>query len=301
MSTEVTNNNVAETATLEGGEIEANETEAATAEIRHETTIFAEPVLQFKNFTITNSLLTAWVALIILIVLSLTVGRKIKRIPGQLQNFAEVIIDGAMNLADSVTNDRRITEKVFPLVFSVFLFVLVNNWLGLIPGVGSIGYLEEHGGESLFIPFFRGSTADINTTLAMGLFSVIAANIFGVMVVGGWKYFNKFINVQTLISIPSDMKHNMAAVIVNPIKFFVGLIEIIGELAKVASLSFRLFGNIFAGEVLLMAMASIFAFILPIPFMFLEVIVGIIQALIFAILTLVYFTIAAQDHSEESH
>lgn len=267
----------------------------------HETTIFAEPVAHIGSFTITNSLLNAWLALIILIVLAVVVRKKLKKIPGLLQNFAKVVVTGAMDLADSVTNDRRITEKVFPLVFSVFLFILINNWLGLLPGVGSIGFIVAEEGHRVFVPFLRGATADINTTLAMGLFSVIAANVFGVMIVGGWSYFNKFINVRTLIAIPADMKHNVAAIIVNPIKFFVGLIEIVGEFAKVASLSFRLFGNIFAGEVLLMAMASIFAFILPIPFMFLEVIVGLIQALIFAVLTLVYFTIAAQDHSEEAH
>jgi F-type H+-transporting ATPase subunit a len=292
MSLEVEQNN---TATEVGT---AHETLAA-GEIKHETTIFAEPIGQIGGFTITNSLLSAWIALLILIVLAFTLGSKIRRIPGMMQNFAEVIVLGAMNLADSVTNDRTITEKVFPLFFSVFLFIIINNWLGLLPGVGSIGFVLAEEGHQVFIPYLRGATADINTTLAMGVFSVLAANVFGVMIVGGWKYFNKFINIQTLLSIPKDMKHNVAAVIVNPIKFFVGLIEIIGEFAKVASLSFRLFGNIFAGEVLLMAMASIFAFILPIPFMFLEVIVGLIQALIFAVLTLVYFTIAAQDHSAE--
>jgi F-type H+-transporting ATPase subunit a len=222
----------------------------------HETTIFAEPIGQIGGFTITNSLLSAWIALLILIVLAFTLGSKIRRIPGMMQNFAEVIVLGAMNLADSVTNDRTITEKVFPLFFSVFLFIIINNWLGLLPGVGSIGFVLAEEGHQVFIPYLRGATADINTTLAMGVFSVLAANVFGVMIVGGWKYFNKFINIQTLLSIPKDMKHNVAAVIVNPIKFFVGLIEIIGEFAKVASLSFRLFGNIFAGEVLLMAMAS---------------------------------------------
>ncbi len=273
--------------------------EAVTTEIQHETTIFAEPIAHIGSFTITNSLLNSWLALFILLALSLVLKAKIKKIPGQLQNVAEVVVEGAMNLADSVTNDRRITTKVFPLVFSIFLFVLINNWLGLLPGVGSIGFVELSEGHRIFVPFLRGATADVNTTLALALFSVIAANVFGIMIVGGWKYFNKFINLKTLIAIPADMRHNKAAIIVNPINFFVGLIEIIGEFAKVASLSFRLFGNIFAGEVLLMAMATIFAFILPIPFMFLEVVVGLIQALIFAILTLVYFTIASQDHSAE--
>ncbi len=270
-----------------------------TTEVSHESTIFAEPIAHVGPLTITNSLLTSWIAVLIIVVLSLVIGKKAKAIPGKLQATAEAIIDAAMNLADSVTNDRAITVKIFPLVFAVFIFIIINNWLGLLPGVGSIGWIEQAEGHSVFVPLLRGGTADVNTTLALSLFSIIAANVFGVMIVGGWKYFNKFINVKTLMAIPADMRHNKAAIIVNPIQFFVGLIEIIGEFAKVASLSFRLFGNVFAGEVLLAAMAALFAFILPIPFMFLEVMVGLIQALIFSVLTLVYFTIAAQDHSEE--
>lgn len=270
-----------------------------TTEVSHESTIFAEPIAHVGPLTITNSLLTSWIAVLIIVVLSLVIGKKAKAIPGKLQATVEAIIDAAMNLADSVTNDRAITVKIFPLVFAVFIFIIINNWLGLLPGVGSIGWIEQAEGHNMFVPLLRGGTADVNTTLALSLFSIIAANVFGVMIVGGWNYFNKFINVKTLMSIPADMRHNKAAIIVNPIQFFVGLIEIIGEFAKVASLSFRLFGNVFAGEVLLAAMAALFAFILPIPFMFLEVMVGLIQALIFSVLTLVYFTIAAQDHSEE--
>ncbi|HCC73279.1 MAG TPA: ATP synthase F0 subunit A, partial [Candidatus Komeilibacteria bacterium] len=133
---------------------------------------------------------------------------------------------------------------------------------------------------------------------ALALFAVLASNIFGFITVGLWKYFNKFVNVRAFLEIPRQIKKDPAIIFVNPIKAFVGLIEIVGEVAKVASLSFRLFGNVFAGEVLLSAMAVIFAFVLPIPFIFLEVIVGIIQALIFAMLTLVYFTIAgtAEEH-----
>ena len=109
---------------------------------------------------------------------------------------------------------------------------------------------------------------------------------------------NKFFNVKALAEIPGKLKKEPAIIFINPIKFFVGIIEIISEFAKVASLSFRLFGNIFAGEVLLSSIAVIFAFALPIPFLFLEVFVGMIQALIFSILMLVYFTIAstAEEH-----
>lgn len=292
-----TEGNINSIKTGETGDVYQAVTEQVT-EVSHEATLFAEPVFSVGNFTVTNSLINSWLAVLIIVVLSITIGRSVKKIPGKLQSVAEVVVDGAVNLADSVTNDHKITTKVFPIVFAIFLFVLVNNWLGLIPGIGSIGFIETEGSHSVFVPFLRGGTADINTTLALALFSVIASNIFGFIIVGFWKYFNKFINVKVLLSIPHDIKkHGATSLVVNPITFFVGLIEIVGEVAKVASLSFRLFGNIFAGEVLLASIAVILAYGLPIPFMFLEVIVGIIQALIFAMLTLVYFTIASQDHA----
>ncbi len=263
-------------------------------EISHDPTIFAEPVTSVGGFTITNSLINSWLAVALIAILAIVIGRKVKRIPRGIQNAFEIVVDGAMNLADNVTGDRKITQKIFPIVFGMFLFILVNNWLGLIPGIGSIGFIEVHEGHEVFVPLFRGGTADLNTTLALAIFAVIASNIFGFIMVGIWKYFNKFVNVHALVEIPGKLKKEPTAVFVNPIKFFVGLIEVIGEVAKIASLSFRLFGNVFAGEVLLASMAVLFAFVLPIPFMFLEIIVGLIQALIFAMLTLVYFSVAAQ-------
>lgn len=261
------------------------------AQAEHEHTLFAEPLFHLGDFPITNSLLTSWVAVILIIVLSLIIRAKNSKIPGKLQSLVEKIFEGAFGLMDMVTNDREKSKRVFPVVFSIFVFVLLNNWLGLLPGVGSITY--NH------LPLLRGGTADLNTTLALGLMSVVAANIFGVMVVGAWNYFNKFINIKAILEIPRKIKKEPTIALVNPINFFVGMIEIISEVAKVASLSFRLFGNIFAGEVLLASISAIFAFGLPLPFMFLEIIVGVIQALIFAVLTLVYFTIASTEHSAE--
>lgn len=267
-------------------------------EISHEPTLFAEPVFNLGKFTVTNSLLNSWITVLIIIVLAVVVGKKVKKIPKGIQNYVEVILEGAMNLADSVTGSRERTKKIFPIVFALFLFILINNWLGLVPGIGSIGFIEAVAGHQVFVPFFRGGTADLNTTLALALFSVVGSNIFGFIVVGVWKHFNKFINLHAFLEIPKKVMKEPSILIINPIKAFVGLIEIIGEIAKVASLSFRLFGNIFAGEVLLSAMAVIFAFLLPIPFIFLEILVGMIQALIFAMLTLVYFTIASTEEYE---
>ncbi|MEK7097716.1 MAG: F0F1 ATP synthase subunit A [Patescibacteria group bacterium] len=126
----------------------------------------------------------------------------------------------------------------------------------------------------------------------------MASHIIGVTAVGVWHYLNKFINIKALLEIPKKVFKEPTILIINPIKIFVGLIELTGEVAKVASLSFRLFGNIFAGEVLLASMSAILAFVLPIPFMFLEIIVGLIQALIFAMLILVYLSI---NTSHEEH
>lgn len=179
-----------------------------------------------------------------------------------------------------------------------FFFILINNWLGILPGIGSVGMIVSEHGEKAFVPFFRGGTADLNTTLALATIGVVASHIFGVMMIGWWKHLNKFVNIQALLDIPKKIIKDPTIILVNPIKIFVGLIEIVGEAAKVASLSFRLFGNIFAGEVLLASMSAILAFAIPIPFMFLEIIVGLIQAFIFSILILIYLSSnsTAEEH-----
>lgn len=267
---------------------EGHETEAHEEHAEHEHTLYAETVFNIGDFKVTNSLITSWVAVFLIIILSLVIRAKNSKVPTVFQSFMETIIEGALGMMDMVTNDRQKSQKVFPIVFGIFLFVLINNWLGLVPGLGSITY----NGTALL----RGGTADLNTTLALGLFAVVAANIFGIIVVGGWNWFNKFVNIKAIIEIPGKIKKDPTIVLVNPITFFVGLIEIVSEVAKVASLSFRLFGNIFAGEVLIASISAMVAYGVPLPFMFLEVIVGIIQALIFSILTLVYFTIASTEH-----
>lgn len=261
-------------------------------------TIFAEPIFNIGNVPITNSLLTSWVAVLIVLILSFSIKKSIKQIPGKLQQIFELILEGGLSLCDQVTGSRDLSKKIFPLAFSIFIFVLFNNWLGLLP-LSSIGTIQTHEGHQAFVPFLRGGTADINTTLALGLMAVLGSNIFGVFAIGGWKTFNKYFNIRELGKSAKNIKKEPTGAVVGPIKFFVGVLELIGEIAKVASLSFRLFGNIFAGEVLLVSMSTLMAYAVPIPFLFLEIIVGIIQALIFAMLTLVYFTIASHDHDSE--
>ncbi|MEK7557751.1 MAG: FoF1 ATP synthase subunit a [Patescibacteria group bacterium] len=267
-------------------------------EIQHNHTLFPEPIFKIGNFPLTNSLLNVWLVIFLVVVFGIFLKSKIKLIPGKFQNGVEMVIELLLDVFDSVTGTREKTLKFFPIVLSFFVFILLNNWLGLLPGVGSIGQVVLEHNEKVFIPFFRSGMADLNTTFALALIGVVISHIFGIITIGVWQYLNKFINIKALLEIPKKIAKDPTVLIVNPIKVFVGLLEIIGELAKVASLSFRLFGNIFAGEVLVASMVAILAIGLPVPFMFLEILVGLVQALIFAMLILTYLTMmtSAEEH-----
>ncbi len=258
----------------------------------HENTLYSEPIAHIGSFIVTNSLMTSALALLIILVLVFLIRRNLKQVPSGLQNALEIIIDASLETFDGITGSRKKSLQFAPVIFALFFFILINNWMGLLPGVGSIGQVIRTGGKDFFIPYFRGGTADLNTTLALATMGVVLSHILGVVVIGWWKYFNRFINIQAFLDIPKKIRKDPMVILVNPIKAFVSLIEVIGELAKVASLSFRLFGNVFAGEVLLASMSAILAWGVPIPFIFLELLVGFIQALIFAMLVLTYLTIS---------
>lgn len=267
-------------------------------EISHEATLYAEPIFHVGSLSVTNALFTSWIVVFILIIIAVVLKIKTKKIPKGIQNLFEIIIEGAEDLCDQVTQSRAITNKAFPIVFTIFMIVLINNWMGILP-LGGFGLIEigEHG--KAFIPLIRSGTADINGTLPLAIMSVIGANIFGIISIGLWKTINKYVNLKELGSIFTKIRKEPAILMTAPIMFAVGFLELVGEFAKVASLSFRLFGNVFAGEVLLASMAAIIAYILPTPFLLLEVLVGAIQAFIFAILTLVYYTISSMDHDHD--
>ena len=271
---------------------------ANSTEIIHEHTIYAEPIFHIGDFAVTNALMNSWVAVLIVIALSVVVNKKISIVPRGLQNLFESSIELMLGLFDSITGSRDKTNQFFPFVFSFFLLILIMNWSGILPGSGSVGMIEKHNGESFFVPFLRGGSADVNTTLALAIIGVVSSHIIGVLSIGVFKHFGKFINLHALAEIPSKIRKDPMVLLVNPIKFCVGILEIIGEIAKVISLTFRLFGNIFAGEVLLASMSAIAAFALPIPFLFMEVLVGLLQALIFAVLVLSYLSMAttAEEH-----
>lgn len=267
------------------------------SEISHEHGVAAKPLAEVAGFEITNSLVTSWMVVFLIVIFSLAVKTKISKVPGALQSALEIITEKFLELFDSVTGAREKSVKFFPFIFVFFIYILLNNWMGIIPGVGSIGGVATEHGEKVFVPLLRGGTADLNTTLSLAIIGVVASHVFGVVALGMWRHINKFINIKALLEIPKKVKQDPTVLIINPIQVFVGAVEIIGELAKVASLSFRLFGNVFAGEVLLASMSAILAFGLPLPFLVLEVFVGLIQALIFAILVLSYLSLHTMQES----
>lgn len=234
----------------------------------------AEAIFHIGDFPVTNTLLVAWVIILLLVVISLIVRGRIREIPKGLQNILEAVFEAILKLIDSVTQDRKLSYKIFPIVTTIFIFVIFSNWVEILPGLGSIGIIEMHEGHEVIVPFIRSSSADLNFTLAIAISSVLITQIFGIAAIGAIKYSKRFFNFK------------------NPIMFFVGILELFSELAKIISFSFRLFGNIFAGEVLLLVVAFLVPYFAPLPFLFLEIFVGFIQAVVFSMLTLVFIKIA---------
>lgn len=252
-------------------------------------TLHAEHLFTVAGVPITNSVIGTWIALAILLVLSFVAVRRPALVPAGVQNVFEAGIDQFRGLTRDVMEDQRQADRFLPLVMGIFLFVLVTNWVGLLPGFGTIGFFHE-GNHEEFIPYLRAGSSDLNLTLALAAVSFLAAQAVGIIRIGFLRYTGKFVNLSNLYSRPFSIKKLLLFV---P-NFLLGLIELISELAKLVSLSFRLFGNIYAGEVLLV----VFGFLLPLyiplsgPFYMLEFFVGLIQAFVFAMLTIVFIKIA---------
>src|SRR3989339_2210587 len=261
-----------------------------SAEI-HIPTLAPEVVFHIGNINVTNTMVNVWIAILIFLVLGIFVKRAAKLRPGKLQNTCEFFLEGVLGYFDQVTGDRKKTIRFLPVVGSIFFFILLSNWLGLLPGTGSI--LVGH------TMLLRPANSDLNLTIVMALVAVVSSHLFGLVSVGIFTHLNKFIQIGTLIK---SIRKGPIAILTAIIELGVGLIEIVSEIAKVVSLSLRLFGNIFAGEVLLTVMSSMMGLLLPTPFMLLELLVGLIQAAVFTMLTLVYLTVATTDpHAEEAH
>lgn len=251
----------------------------------------AEKIFSILGFPVTNSMIMTWLGMLILIVFGVLAARNPKLTPGGLQNGVEAILEFFFNLANGILNDRQLTHRVFPVVATLFLFIVLSNWLGLLPGVGPIGFIHEVHGEKVLTPFFRPANADINSTLSWSIISVLTTQLFGILTLGFFQHANKFINLKGLFSFTFE----------GFIDFFVGVLETFSEISKMISFSFRLFGNIFAGEVLLTVIAFLLPIIAPLPFYFLELFVGLIQGIVFAMLTLVFIKISTVSHDHSEH
>jgi F-type H+-transporting ATPase subunit a len=225
---------------------------------------------------ITNSLVMTWVAMALIFIFVFFVNRNISMVPGKLQATLEWAVEGGLSYMKETLEDEKLAEIFFPLVASLVVFIATINELEFVPGVGSVGFIR---GDD-FIPLLRASTTDLNTTLALTLISVIAIEVAGVAAMGFFKYAGKFLNFSS------------------PIKFMVGLIELVSELARLITFSFRLFGNIFAGEVLIAIVGFFVPYVLPAPFMLFELFVGLVQGIIFGLLTLFFVKLAVTPVGE---
>jgi F-type H+-transporting ATPase subunit a len=285
-------------------------------------TLFTLPV--FGDFAITNTLVAIVLADIILLLLGFTVYRTIKRGDKVLTGIVgaiEALLEALYNLTE--TTAGKWAKSIFPWMATIFMLVLVANWMELIPGVDSIGLLHHsehgyateeiarigdlpivtivkdgaeagHGHEGdlySVVPFVRVTSTDLNFTIALALISVITTQIYGVRALGA-SYFTKFFNVKSLFNKP----------FFGAIDFGVGLLEMVSEFSKILSFSFRLFGNIFAGSVLLFVIGSLVPVFAQTIFLMLEFFVGMIQAIVFAMLTMVFMAQATvSHHDEEGH
>jgi F-type H+-transporting ATPase subunit a len=239
--------------------------------------IVAEKIFNLFGLPVTNTLLTTWIGMAIVIILVLVVSRKPKLIPMGLYQIFELLVEFLYNLVDGVMNDAKLTRKYFPLIATIFIFVLAGNLFDIMPGVGTIGFREIEHGKQIFVPFFRAPTTDLNATLALAIVSVVSIQIAGILALGFLKYGKKYFNFS------------------GPLQFCIGILELILEFAKLVAFSFRLFGNIFAGEVLLTVMSFLVPYLVPVPFYGLELFVAFIQAFVFALLTTVFVKMATID------
>jgi F-type H+-transporting ATPase subunit a len=263
-----------------------------------------EVIFYLGPLPVTNALLGTWISIIVLLLVFFFGTRRRDLIPSGMQNAVEWIVEYLLNLTESVAGKVK-AKKFFPLVATFFIFILFCNLLDVFPGVDTIGTVNLAALRSAHLsppttffllgeysnkltPWVRPGTSDLNLTLALALVSVIVTQIFGFYTLGAKQQLSKYFNFKALFT------HGFQG----PIEFFVGLIEIITELSRILSFSFRLFGNIFAGSAVLAVFAWLLPFVSDAVFIPLELFVGFVQALIFALLTLVFLEIATTSHED---
>ena len=236
-----------------------------------------EVIGSFFGLKITNTILATLLVDSLLLTFVFFVSKNVKLIPGALQNVSEMVITYFYDLTDQISPQFK--NVIFPWFASFFIVIFTLNIVGLLPGFGTIGFFEEEGGKKVLVPLLRAATSDFNTTFALATVSLVVTHFFSIKYNGIVNYLKRFFSL-------------------NPIYLFVGILELISEFTKLFSLSFRLFGNIYAGEVVMTTISSLFAFVAPLPFLLLESIVALVQALVFSMLTMVFMSILIAPHSE---
>lgn len=251
------------------------------------------------NFPVTNTLFCTWISILVLVLIFYFATRRGDLIPRGFQNFIEWVVEFLLGLTESVAG-KEMAKKFFPLAATFFTFILVSNLLDIFPGVETIGTLHLEPGTTeqpvlgflLFgdisnqiIPWIRPATSDLNLTLAMALIAVITAQVFGFATLGTGEHLGKYLNFKAL-------KNGFTG----GVEFFAGLLEIISEISRVLSLALRLFGNVFAGSIVLAVFAFLIPFVANVIFIPFELLVAVIQAFVFSLLTLVYLQLAVSSH-----
>jgi F-type H+-transporting ATPase subunit a len=233
-----------------------------------------DAIISLAGFRVTSTLLATVLVDVVILLLVFGVRKRLALVPGKLQGAAEAVIDYLHTTTEQVAGARA--GNIFPWVAVFFLYIAFSNLVGLIPGFGTIGFSRGTG----FVPLLRVSTSDLNLTLALAVVSVVATNALAIRMTGLGTYLRRFFAL-------------------NPLLLFVGLLELLQEATKFITFSFRLFGNISAGEMVLGTLSTLVAFVVPVPFLALEILVAVIQGMIFALLTMAFMTILTEPHEKE--
>ncbi|MCA9351514.1 F0F1 ATP synthase subunit A [Patescibacteria group bacterium] len=250
-----------------------------------------EPVFLFDIFGFPIAASTAMIFLIILVfaVLALIVQRTFKTVPTRFQNLIEMLYEGMVDMLNEVTADKKRSEIIFPVIGSMFMYLLVANLLGLVPGISEITV----GGS----PLFQTPTSDFNTTFGLALGSIIVINIISIKEWGIFAFLGKFFKVKEVFQ---AFKEGIGKGAISLVDLFVGMLDIVGEIAKVISLSIRLFANMYAGQILMVILMGAFAYIIPGVWYGMNIFVGALQAMVFAVLVAAYYMLAIKPSEEGS-
>jgi len=251
----------------------------------------ATELINIVGIPITNSMVTSWVLSALIIILIRFLVKKPQLIPTKGQYVVETLVQGVQGLIEPIVG-KKLLKPTFPLLVGFFTFILLQNWSGLFPGVGTIGFMDDH---DHFQSYIRPANADLNMTLALAIVH-FGAWLYFVMRYAGPKIllFDLFGNKADKKETPTFM-----FILLTVIFFFVGIIEVVSIMFRNVSLPFRLYGNVFGGENLLHSMTGLLGWIVPVPFYFLEVLVGFVQALVFTVLVAVYIGLICNHDSEE--